>query len=40
MLCLNTRLLWKKKWIIPKDELVLPVDIYTDSILVIDDGHD
>ena len=28
------------KWIIPRDELVLPVDIYTDGTLIIDDGHD
>ena len=28
------------KWIIPRDELVLPVDIYTDGILIIDEGYD
>ena len=28
------------KWIIPKDELVLPADIYTEGILIIDDGYD
>ena len=38
MICLNTRLSWTKL-IIPKDELVLPVDIYTDGILTIDDRY-
>jgi hypothetical protein len=28
------------KWIIPKDELVLPVDIYSGRTLIIDDGYD
>ena len=28
------------KWIIPKEVLVLPADIYTDGILNGDDGHD
>jgi hypothetical protein len=28
------------KWIIPKDELVLPADIYSDRTLKIDDGYD
>jgi len=28
------------KWIIPKEQLVLPADIYTDGMLIIDDGHD
>jgi hypothetical protein len=28
------------KWIIPWDDLVSPVDIYTDGILIIDDGYD
>ena len=29
-----------EKWIIPKDELVLPADIYTEGMLIIDDGYD
>ena len=29
-----------EKWIIPKDELVLPVDIYSAGTLIIDDGYD
>ena len=28
------------KWVIPKDELELPADIYTDGMLIIDDGYD
>ena len=28
------------KWIIPKDELVLPADIYSDGTLIIGDGYD
>ena len=28
------------KWIIPRVELVLPADIYTDGALTIDDGYD
>ena len=28
------------KWIIPKDELVLPAAIYSDGTLIIDDGND
>jgi hypothetical protein len=28
------------KWIIPKDQLVLPADIYTEGMLIIDDGYD
>ena len=28
------------KWIIPREELVLPADIYTEGILIIDDGYD
>ena len=28
------------KWIIPRDELVLPADIYTDGPLMIDDMYD
>ena len=28
------------KWVIPKDELVLPADIYSDGMLIIDDGYD
>ena len=28
------------KWIIPRDELVLPADIYTGGVLIIDDGYD
>ena len=29
-----------EKWIIPKDELVLPAAIYSDGTLIIDDGRD
>ena len=39
MLCPNTRLIRKKR-VIPRDELVLPADIFTDGILIIDDGYD
>ena len=39
MICPNTRLIWTK-WIILKVELVLPGDIYTDGILIIDDRYD
>ena len=28
------------KWIIPRDTLELPADIYTEGMLVIDDGYD
>ena len=28
------------KWVIPKDEISLPADIYSEDMLIIDDGYD
>ena len=28
------------KWVIPKDEILLPTDIYSDDMIIIDDGYD